>query len=166
MYNNYQQPVNNLFYNMELPSFDDLSINIDAPPTVLPDMGSIQAQPVRPDYPGGPQVQPIRPDYPGGPQIQPPHPVYPEGPQIQPPRPVYPEGPQIQPPRPPFNNNWQANICINRLTFVWDSNNESYWTYPTMVRNNILYGYRWNVRAGWFPYEMPMREIRRYVCIR
>lgn len=183
---NYQQAADDSSFNTELPSFDDLALDIEAPPTTLPaDLTPAQpttparpampAQPTTPAYPIGTPAQPTTPAYPVGTPSQPLRPAYPIGTPSEPLRPAFPArpprppfgGPQIQPPRPPFGNNQQQiSICTNRLTHVWDISGDSYWTYPTAVRNNTMYGYRYHSQAGWFPYEMPLWQVRRYVCIR
>lgn len=64
----------------------------------------------------------------------------------------------------PDNSGAGHHKCLNKLTFIWTINDETFWMYPTSRRNNRLYGYRYSQQAGWYNYSLPLRNIIAILC--
>lgn len=53
--------------------------------------------------------------------------------------------------------------CLNRFTFIWLFNGNSFWFYPIFVRNQLVFGFRWNGR-NWVNDTINMRRILHFEC--
>jgi hypothetical protein len=54
-------------------------------------------------------------------------------------------GPQFQPER-----RRRFRGCMNRFTFIWLINGNSFWFYPTFIDGQFVYGFRWRVNRWEF----------------
>lgn len=71
-------------------------------------------------------------------------------------------------PQPPVfvvgGSTYRVSVCLDQMSYIWTTTGESFWAYPTSIESNVVHGYRWNERAGWFLYEIPVSRIRFMIC--
>lgn len=99
------------------------------------------------------------------------------GPRPQPgpgPRPG--EGSGARPTGPPPSHAPQRNIqtfrvdapsiqnCMFRFTYIWQTNGDEYWMFPTFLTSNTISGFRWNNRFGWSYFGVSLRHITSFTC--
>lgn len=53
--------------------------------------------------------------------------------------------------------------CINRFTFIWLINGNSFWFYPTRMRRNQIEGFRWR-NNRWIYDRINVRRILFFRC--
>ena len=53
--------------------------------------------------------------------------------------------------------------CLNRFTFIWLTNGNSYWFYPVFVRRHQVEGFRWR-NGRWFYDRINLRRILFFRC--
>jgi hypothetical protein len=53
--------------------------------------------------------------------------------------------------------------CINRFTFIWLINGNSFWFYPTFVDRQFVFGFRWR-RNRWEFDRINLRRIFFFRC--
>jgi hypothetical protein len=72
--------------------------------------------------------------------------------------------PMFNPPIP----GWQSGSrgirsCINRNTFIWLNNGNSFWFFPIFVSRQSVVGFRFG-RFGWTRSSIRLRSIRSFQC--
>ncbi len=72
--------------------------------------------------------------------------------------------PSFTPPMPA----WQVGPsgirrCMNRNTFIWLTNGNNLWFFPTFVGRQSLVGFRWR-GFGWIYSVIELRNIRSFQC--
>jgi len=77
-------------------------------------------------------------------------------------------------PAPPFGNNnnnsnynfvyYMLQRCMNNMMIIRLNNGEQFWFYPFQIYQGTVNGYRWNQRAGWFNYSIPISDIHGLYC--
>lgn len=80
-----------------------------------------------------------------------------EGPRTAPPNFV----PQFEEER--FGRRRDIRSCINRFTFIWLNNGNSFWFYPVFVGRDQVVGFRWR-RNGWMFDRLNLRRISGFRC--
>lgn len=65
-------------------------------------------------------------------------------------------------PQKPFSGDYMID-CVFQNTYVWLTNGESFWFYPTRVEYGEVSGYRWN-GFYWVFYGIDPRFIDVLVC--
>lgn len=87
-------------------------------------------------------------------------------PQAQQPN-IFLPGPQGPSFRPPVGLPWQTTQrirrCMHRISVVTLNNNSSFWYYPTDIRRQRLFGFRWR-RNRWEPHSIELFRILRIRC--
>lgn len=53
--------------------------------------------------------------------------------------------------------------CLYRNTYVWLTNGNSFWFFPTFVGRNTMIGFRWR-GIGWIYSVIELRRIRSFQC--
>ncbi|MCT8138062.1 hypothetical protein H1D32_10005 [Anaerobacillus sp. CMMVII] len=121
-------------------------------------------------FPGG-QFGPPGPPRPPGPPGPPPGPP---GPPFQPPGQGQQAGPPTSPP-PAFTPTQTQQVgtfavdpgairgCLFRYTYVWLTNRQQFWFYPTFVGRRSVSGYRWNGWM-WVYFGIDLRRISSFQC--
>ena len=119
--------------------------------------------PSRPGFPpSGPGMPPSGPGLPpGGPGLPPSGPGLPSGEQFAAPRSAPPAFEPITPAR--AVNPRDIRRCINRFTFIWLRNGNSFWFFPVFVSRDFVLGFRWG-RRGWEFTEINLRRIMFFQC--
>lgn len=129
-------------------------------------------------------MQPPPPPMRDGRPIQPPPPPFRDGRPTQPPPPPFggggrpPEPPEFEPPQPPAPRmappsfapqfpTWQDSrgirVCLNRVTFIWLNNGNSFWFFPTFIGRQAIVGFRWR-GFGWTYQRINRNRIRSFQC--
>jgi len=74
-------------------------------------------------------------------------------------------------PTPPFGGNTNSGFvtymlqrCMNNMMVIRMNNGEQFWFYPFQIYQGTVNGYRWNQRAGWFNYSIPISDIHDLYC--
>lgn len=125
-------------------------------------------------FPGGlfgpPGPPPGRPPGPGGPSWQP---GPPPGPPGIPPGPGQQVGPPTAPPPAFTPQQQQVGVfavdpgairgCLYRYTYVWLTNRQQFWFYPTFIGRRSISGYRWNGWM-WVYFGTDLRRIESFQC--
>jgi hypothetical protein len=57
----------------------------------------------------------------------------------------------------------ELNRCLNRFTFIWLENGNSFWFYPTFVGRQFVQGFRWR-RNRWEFERINLRRIFFFRC--
>lgn len=125
-------------------------------------------------FPGG---IPQPPNFPGTPPQQPGFPGVGEAPRSAPPS-FTPEAPRMDQRRGESGEPSQFGgqrggdfrtqprefrRCINRFTFIWLINGNSFWFYPTFVSRDFVQGFRWR-RNRWEFDRINLRRILFFRC--
>jgi hypothetical protein len=55
---------------------------------------------------------------------------------------------------------------VNNLVFVWTTDGNGFWMYLQRMDYDNISGYRYGTRAGWFLYDVPIRNIYAVRCFR
>ncbi len=127
-------------------------------------------------FPGG-QFGPPPPPGPGQPGRPPGRPPFtPPGPPPGPsPGPGQQAGPPTAPP-PAYTPTKSQQIgvmavdpgairgCLFRYTYVWLTNRQQFWFYPTFVGRRSVAGYRWN-GFMWVYFGIDLRRIESFQCV-
>lgn len=72
--------------------------------------------------------------------------------------------PTFSPPAPAWNNGSRGiSRCINRNTYIWLNNGNSFWFFPITVGRNAVIGFRWR-GFGWVFQRIELRRIRNFQC--
>jgi len=72
--------------------------------------------------------------------------------------------PSFYPPFPTWQQGSQGiRSCINRNTFIWLRNRDSFWFFPTFVGRQSVVGFRWG-RIGWTYNVINRQSILSYQC--
>lgn len=72
--------------------------------------------------------------------------------------------PNFTPPLPPWRNGYRGiRGCINRNTYLWLVNGNSFWFYPTYVGRRAIIGFRWR-GYGWAYQRIILDRIRAFQC--
>ena len=113
--------------------------------------------------PGGPGFPPGGPGFPpGGPGFPPGGPGFPPGgPGFEPPRSAPPSFTPLTP-RSAVDLR-EIRRCLNRFTFIWLRNGESFWFFPVFVSRDFVLGFRWG-RRGWDFTQINLRRILFFQC--
>jgi len=53
--------------------------------------------------------------------------------------------------------------CVNRFTFIWLVNGNSFWFFPIFVTREFVIGFRWS-RGSWMPDRINVRRIFYHQC--
>lgn len=53
--------------------------------------------------------------------------------------------------------------CVNRFTFIWLVNGNSFWFFPVFVTREFVIGFRWS-RRSWVPDRLNVRRIFFHQC--
>ncbi len=53
--------------------------------------------------------------------------------------------------------------CLFRNTFIWLTNGDNFWFFPTFVGRQSLIGFRWR-GFGWIYHVIDLRRIRSFQC--
>ena len=56
--------------------------------------------------------------------------------------------------------------CLFRNTYIWMNSGRSFWFFPTAVGREIIAGFRWSRRYGWYFRTISRNQIRSYECFR
>ena len=112
-----------------------------------------------PAGPGFPPGGPSRP--PGGPGFPPDGPGFPPGGQFEAPRSAPPSFTPLTPSRAVDLREFRR--CLNRFTFIWLRNGESFWFFPVFVSRDFVLGFRWG-RRGWDFTQINLRRILFFQC--
>jgi hypothetical protein len=64
---------------------------------------------------------------------------------------------------------WQVGsngfrYCLHNNTYVWLSNGNSFWFFPTFVGRHSIVGLRWSRRRGWVNHIINRNEVRTFQC--
>jgi hypothetical protein len=54
--------------------------------------------------------------------------------------------------------------CLYRFTYVWLTNRQQFWFYPTFIGRRSISGYRWN-GFRWVFYGTDLRRIQSFQCV-
>ena len=99
---------------------------------------------------------------PGGPGFPPGGPGFPPGgPGFEPPRSAPPSFTPLTP-RSAVDLR-EIRRCLNRFTFIWLRNGESFWFFPVFVSRDFVLGFRWG-RRGWDFTQINLRRILFFQC--
>ncbi len=81
----------------------------------------------------------------------------------QPPAPMM-APPNFSPPIPAWQNGARGiRGCINRNTYIWLVNGNSFWFFPTFVSRQAVIGFRWR-GFGWIYQRINLNTIRSFQC--
>jgi hypothetical protein len=53
--------------------------------------------------------------------------------------------------------------CLNRFTFIWLDNGNSFWFFPIFVGRQAIFGFRWR-GFGWVYQRINLNRIRSFQC--
>ncbi|MDF2540492.1 MAG: hypothetical protein K0S47_210 [Herbinix sp.] len=72
--------------------------------------------------------------------------------------------PSFSPPSPMWHSGPQGiGRCINRNTYIWLMNGNSFWFFPVFVGRQAVVGFRWR-GFGWSYQRINFRNILSYRC--
>lgn len=72
--------------------------------------------------------------------------------------------PSFSPPLPAWQSGPEGiRRCMNRNTYIWLTNGNSFWFVPTFVGMQSIIGFRWR-GFGWVYHKINARNIRSYQC--
>lgn len=90
----------------------------------------------------------------------PPFPPYsPDGPPMGPPPSFTPD----EMPAPYRVDPGTIRKCKGKYTYIWLTNGDSFWFYPTKVGKKSISGYRW-IGFWWVYYGTDLRKIDSFIC--
>jgi hypothetical protein len=62
-----------------------------------------------------------------------------------------------------FGRERDLRRCLNRFTFIWLNNGNSFWFYPTFIGRQQVEGFRWR-RGAWIFDRINIRRIIFFRC--
>lgn len=75
--------------------------------------------------------------------------------------------PGFSPPIPAWREGSSGiRSCLFRNTYIWMNSGRSFWFFPTAVGREIIAGFRWSRRYGWYFRTISRNQIRSYECFR
>lgn len=54
-------------------------------------------------------------------------------------------------------------ICLYKYTYIWQTNDKSYWSYLTAVNKRYAYGFRW-IDCCWISFKVRISDIESFIC--
>ncbi|MPQ43873.1 hypothetical protein [Clostridium tarantellae] len=60
-------------------------------------------------------------------------------------------------------NSKPFSLCINKFTYIWQTNGRSYWTYLILANNKSICGFRWTA-FRWIYFGLDLNRINAFVC--
>lgn len=59
------------------------------------------------------------------------------------------------------------SVCLNKLTYIWQSNNKEYWSYIFYIDHVSFVGWRWNEYIkDWVYFGIDISKIEAFTCRR